>query len=247
MEKAGLTAGARQGILLKVEPFLSSTAKVWPRGNPMGFLKHILGFGSKPMYRRWILVSDNPQRMAYEKSVWNEIRLAVEPALGLTEHPSRLVAEVLDESLDRINKKKTVPPGDVSWCLEEGSPEMAAVHFASIRLQCPSFSVCEKKGLDPILYLELTRRVENKYLRAAHLAMCLDVDWPDECKEIPARLGDALDAYWGATTESAWTHLPESGSIDAFLTVGFNYLGGDRDRIPDIEKMEGDWEVRPTT
>jgi hypothetical protein len=74
-----------------------------------------------------------------------------------------------------------------------------------------------------------------------HVACDASLAWDGKDRDFVRLIARLTNAEFVAEAHSTWSGLPKSGSIHAFLTVGFNYRGADGDRLPDLGKVEGDW------
>ena len=123
---------------------------------------------------------------------------------------------------------------------------MPQIRHANIRLECPSLDSCERAGEWPVFFAEAVKPFSNHNQVAIHVVFDVSAPMREYFEAFVLKLSQTVSASFVGKTASSWDGLPESGSLDAFLAVGFNYRGSHQDAVPDISKLEGSWKVIAT-
>ena len=203
----------------------------------MGLLERLFGRKS-PEYERWLLVSDEQSVVPWVAKNWRPLGCKLASLEELVEGPSRFTVQLRDEGGKSISPRRRVTPKDDGWC-----PKGTRLKNATIQLEAPGPEWCSDHGVWPHFYFEAVKTFSEHTSVAVHVAWTTEGSLGSYGRELLEILRQQLKPVFLARTTSRWNGLPESASIDAFLTIGFNYLGGHQERVPDPAKLEGEWEV----
>lgn len=113
--------------------------------------------------------------------------------------------------------------------------------FIDTEIWAPNRAACERDDKWPDFFLHIVRPIEIHQTQAVHLALneSLYLQHEPRIKALLSFLSRATQSVLVAHSRSPW--MRENDYIDSFLTIGFYYREAQRDKIPDLAKMKGNW------
>lgn len=210
----------------------------------MSILKRLFQGNKSPLYDRYLLVGDSKIQIIWEKDSWKIIEPLLSQLYEQLPSTPRVVANLVDDSLKYpVHNKKLIwsEVNNQRWTLER--ERLGDIKFVNIQIEGPSSLYCEKHGIWQDLFIEIIRPYSEYHSQAIHIAVGPKFQGDPQINKLIERLSTLIKPVFKAKTHSHWIEKKSrSKYIDAFMTIGFNYFNAHKDKVPDIDKIDGQWE-----
>lgn len=203
---------------------------------------------SSPIYDRYLFAGKSEKHVLWERTSWLQIEPILDELYSRLAAPPRVVATLLDDGLKQpVNDKK------INWSLTNNrkwvldAQSLASVKYVTVQIEGPSVLYCEKNNLWQDLFVEMAKPYRENYNQVIHIAVGPKFQGDPLIDELIRKIDQLIDPVFKGKSSSYWIEKgTESKYIDAFLSVGFNYENAHLEQMPDIQKLDGNWEYLET-